>query len=173
MNLFLSRIIRASKLEANLYEEVEADKSSITHAVAVVILSSFAAGLGSATPADPLNLLSNTLGAFIGWVLWAFFIYIIGAKLFPQPQTEADYGQLLRTIGFSASPGIIRIAGVYQPLRETLFFIVAIWMFAAMVVAARQALDYTTTLRSLMVCLGGWFLQILLLGLILFSVQNF
>ena len=44
---FIDRIIRASKLETNLYEEVEADKSATLQAAGVVVLSSLAAGVGA------------------------------------------------------------------------------------------------------------------------------
>ena len=31
-----------------------------------------------------------------------FLAYIIGTRLLPEPQTRADYGELLRTTGFSS-----------------------------------------------------------------------
>jgi hypothetical protein len=40
-------MIRAAKLDATLYEEVEADKGAMGQAMAVVILSSVAAGIGT------------------------------------------------------------------------------------------------------------------------------
>ena len=41
------RMIRAAKLDVNLYEEVEADKAAMGQAMGVVVLSSLAAGIGS------------------------------------------------------------------------------------------------------------------------------
>ena len=41
------RIIRAAKLDVNLYEEVEADKGALKQAMSVVVLSSIAAGIGT------------------------------------------------------------------------------------------------------------------------------
>ena len=43
---FENRIIRAIKLDSNLYEEVEADKGALWQAMTVVVLSSIAAGIG-------------------------------------------------------------------------------------------------------------------------------
>ena len=47
MSSFTDRIIRASKLDVSLYEEVEADKGAMGQAMAIVVLSSLAAGIGS------------------------------------------------------------------------------------------------------------------------------
>ncbi len=173
MGLFFSRILRASMLDWKLYKEVEHDNRAIAHAVAVVIISSLAAGIGSRDPGDLLSLLSVTIGALIGWVFWALLTLFLGARIFPEPQTQTNFAQLLRTIGFSSAPGIVRLAGVIEPLRNTIFFMAAIWMLSAMVIAVRQALDFTSTLRSLLVVLGGWIIQALLLGVVLFAVQSY
>jgi hypothetical protein len=49
------------------------------------------------------------------------------------------------------------------------FFIAAIWMLVAMVIAVRQALDYTSTARAVGVCIIGWIIQALIL-IFLFSI---
>ena len=97
---FGNRIIRAAKLDVALYEEVEADKSSLGQAMGVVILSSIAAGIGS-TSAGILEMLIGVVVALAGWYIWAYLTYFIGTKLLPESQTKADHGELLRTIGFS------------------------------------------------------------------------
>jgi hypothetical protein len=48
----------------------------------------------------------------------------------------------LRTIGFSSSPGLIRVLGIIPGLTEIVFLVASIWMLVAMVIAVRQALDY-------------------------------
>ncbi|MDG5813601.1 YIP1 family protein [Chitinispirillales bacterium ANBcel5] len=164
MNLFVSRIIRAARLDPNLYEEVEADRSSLSQAIIVIVASNIAAGIGSVAEITSIELISTTFGALVGWFLWALITYLLGAKVFPQSQTEADYGQLLRTIGFSSSPGIIRILGIIPEIRDPVFFIASLWMLVAMVIAVRQALDYTSTLRAVLVVLVGWILQIFVFG---------
>jgi len=39
-------------------------------------------------------------------------------------------------------------------------------MLVAMVIAVRQALDYESTLRAVGVCMIGWIIQMLIIGLI-------
>ena len=169
MASFMNRIIRAAKLDAALYEEVEADKRALGQAMGVVVLSSIAAGLGSIGGAGLGGILVGTITALIGWFIWAYLTYFIGTKFLAEPQTKADPGELLRTIGFSSSPGLIRVLGIIPGLRWIVFLVGGIWMLVAMVVAVRQALDYQSTLRALGVCIIGWIIQVAIFVL-LFSI---
>ncbi len=161
MSSIQERIIRAARLDAELYEEVEADQSSLGQATAVVVMSALAAGIGSAGGGS--GLVVGTLAALASWYIWAFLAYFIGTRLFPEPQTSADHGELLRTTGFSSAPGLIRVLGVFTFLREAVFLVAGVWMLVAMVIAVRQALDYTSTWRAVAVCLVGWMAQALIL----------
>ena len=159
-------MIRAARLDVNLYEEVEADKQAIGQAMGVVVLASLAAGIGSVGTTGIGGLITGTVGALIGWFLWAFITFFIGTKLLPETQTEADYGELLRTIGFSSSPGLLRILGVIPFLGPIIFFVCGIWMLVAMIIAVRQALDYNSHLRAVGVCVIGWVIQMILLWIV-------
>ena len=156
------RIIRAAKLDVNLYEEVEADKGAFGQAMTVVVLSSIAAGVGSIAKGGLSGIFIGTIAALIGWYLWAYLTYFIGTKLLPEPQTKADHGELLRPIGFSSSPGLIRVFGIIQGLGMIVFSVASMWMLVAMIIAVRQALDYKSTLRAVGVCVIGWIIQILI-----------
>jgi hypothetical protein len=136
-------------------------------ATAVVVLASLAAGFGAFARGGVGGFLLATIAALAGWYVWAFLTYWIGTRFLPEPQTQADYGELLRTIGFSSSPGVIRVLGVIPGLTGPVFLVASIWMLVAMVIAVRQALDYTGTLRAVGVCLIGWIVQVLILALLL------
>ncbi len=167
MSPFVDRMMRAAKLEVHLYEEVEADKSAMGQAMAVVVLSSLASGIGLTSQVGLKGLLIGTVGSLVGWYVWAYLTYIIGTKLLPEPQTSADHGELLRTIGFSSAPGMIRILGVLPGLGTIINFIASGWMLIAMIIAVRQALDYESTYRAIGVCLIGWVAQAALMLLLL------
>ena len=158
-------MLRAARLDASLYEEVEADRSLTRQATAVVLLSAVAAGIGATMygPGLPVTILA----AVVLWYLWAFLTYLIGTRVLPEPQTKADFGQLLRTIGFASSPGVIRILGIIPGLVRPAFAVAHIWMLVAMVVAVHQALDYTSSWRAAGVVLVGWLIQALLLDALL------
>ena len=95
--------------------------------------------------------------------MWAYLTYFIGTRLLAEPQTQADLGELLRTIGFSSSPGLLRVLGILPGVQQLVFFVAGLWMLVAMIIAVRQALDYTSTWRALAVCAIGWVVQILIL----------
>ena len=161
------RMIRAAKLDASLYEEVEADRGALGQATTIVVLASLAAGFGSVARGGVGGFLFGTIAALAGWYVWAFLTYWIGTRFLPEPQTQADYGELLRTTGFSSAPGVIRVLGVIPGLTGLVFLVASIWMLVAMVIAVRQALDYTGTFRAVGVCLIGWIVQILILAVLL------
>jgi hypothetical protein len=161
------RMVRAAKLDVDLYEEVEADTGAMGQAIVVVVLSSLAAGIGSLTMGGLGGVIFATLAALLGWYIWAYLTYYIGVKFLPEEQTQSDPGELLRTIGFSSAPGLIRVLGIIPGLTGIVFFIASIWMLTAMVIAVRQALDYQSTWRAVGVCAIGWLIQALLLAVLL------
>ena len=168
MQNYIDRIVRAAKLDINLYEEVEADKGAMGQAMGVVVLSSIAAGIGSIGTIGVKGIIIGAITALIAWYVWAYMTYFIGAKILPEPQTKADHGELLRTIGFSSSPGLIRVLAIIPGISGIIFAIASIWMLIAMVIAVRQALDYQSTLRAVGVCIIGWIIQAIIL-MILFA----
>lgn len=161
MSNFTQRFIRALQLDVSLYEEVEADEMALLPSMLVVIISSIASGIGATAQQGLLGILWGTVVALAGWFIWSFLTYFIGTRVLPQPQTQADYGQLLRTIGFSSAPGIIRVLGFIPVIGAFTYLVAAIWMLAAMIVAVRQALDYTSTWRAVGVCAIGWLVQLI------------
>ncbi|MCS5635306.1 MAG: YIP1 family protein [Myxococcota bacterium] len=163
----MDRMWRAAKLDPELYEEVEADKGSLGQATTVVVLSALAAGLGNLHYGGLGMLVLGTLAALLGWYIWAFLTYFIGTRLLPTAETEADHKELLRTTGFSAAPGLIRVLGLVPGLADAVFAIAGVWMLIAMVISVRQALDYTSTWRALAVCFLGWLVQGAILLLII------
>ena len=121
----------------------------------VVLLSSVAGGIGSVGLGTG-GVIMGSVAALIGWVAWAFLTCFIGTRLLAEPQTRADAGELMRTLGFAQSPGLVRIVGIVPGVGPLVLGIVSIWMLVAMVIAVRQALDYTSTWRAVGVCLVGW-----------------
>lgn len=167
MSTLSQRMIGAAKLDVTTYEEVEADTKATGQALMVVVLSSIAQGIGMG---DLSGLLSVAIIALIGWFAWAFIVYIIGTKLLPEPQTHSDMGELLRTIGFSASPGLLQIFGVIPLLGGLIILAANIWMLIAMVIAVRQALDYSSTGRAIQVCVIGWVVRIVVMVILIMAM---
>ncbi len=165
MATFVERMVRAAKLDATLYEEVENDTAAMGQALGVVVLSSVAAGIGAG--AGVRGLVFGTIVSLLGWVFWAWITYFIGTRWLREPGTQADWSQLARTIGFAQTPGLLRVVGIIPGLASLVFLVTAIWTLVAVVIAVRQALDFSSTLRAVAVCLLGWLVQVVLTAFVM------
>ena len=152
----IERMIRASRLDVHIFEEVEADTSATRQALSVVALVALATGIASLGTTGLIGLFVGVVLAIAGWAFWAWIVYLVGTKIMPSDSTHADWGQLARTLGFAQSPGIFRVLGAVPVVGLIIFLVVSIWMLVAMVVAVRQALDYTSTRRAIAVVLLGF-----------------
>jgi Yip1 domain len=162
MSSFGERVIGAAKLEVRIFEEVESDPAATGQAMAVVVLSSLAAGLGSYGLGGFTGMLRLTAVSLIGWAIWAVLIYFIGAKLLPEPQTKSNIPEMLRTIGFASAPGLLRFIGILPLIGWLLVLLITVWLLVANIIAVRQALDYQSTPRAAVVCLIGWVAYVLI-----------
>ena len=161
------RMWRAAHLEPALFEEVEADRAATPQAFAVVLIVAVAAGIGSFHNGGFGGIATSAVAWLVGWYAWARTTWWIGTRLLPGPETHADTGELLRTLGFSTSPGVLLPLALYEPLAATVFLLCGLWMLAGMVVAVRQALDYRGSLRAIAVCAIGFPLYAAILGVAL------
>jgi len=171
------RMVRAAKLEVNLYEEVERDTGANGQAFAVVLLVSVASGIGWAIAGAIAGEGIWVLGGFligivtsvIGWLVWAAIAYWIGSTIFKGPETSATYGELLRTLGFAQSPGVLRLLVFIPFLGALIAFVVWVWVLVAGVIAVRQALDFSTG-RAIGTVAVGWLIMIVINFLVALAV---
>jgi hypothetical protein len=166
MATFIERVLGAARLESTTYEEVERDPAATNQAALVVALSGVAGGIAALDEAGVSGLVFGTFGSLLGWCVWAALTYLIGTRFLPGPRTQADLGQLLRTIGFASAPGLLNVLGLAPGVGPLVSLVVALWMLAAMVVAVRAALDYESNGRAIAVCVLGFIAYLLALILI-------
>ena len=157
---FSQRLLGALKLQTAVYEEVEADTRATPQALAVVVISSVATGLGLSRTSSLASLIAGALAALFGWFIWAGLTYLIGTKILPEPQTKSDIGELMRTTGFASAPAIFHLLARLPLIGFAASFAVSVWMLVAMVIAVRQALDYRSTVRAVGVCVTGWLVYV-------------
>jgi hypothetical protein len=154
MMTFMYRLMGAAMLDAGTYEQVESDRRATWQAMLVVVLASVAAGLGVhlQLQAGVQGVVQASAIALIAWIAWAVLAVQIGSRFLPQRQTRSNTGEMMRTLGFAATPGLLQIFAMIPGMRTPVFVITLSWMFAAMVVALQHALDYTNIGRALAVC---------------------
>lgn len=147
--MLLERMMRAARLDSNLYEEVEHDLNATSQAATVVGIVALCAGLGNGialamageTGFAIVGFIGGIVMAFIGWVAWAYITYWVGTSMF---KGQATPGELLRTIGFAQTPGVLNILAFVPILGGIVGFAAGIWALIAGVIALRQALDIST-----------------------------
>ena len=147
-------------LDPVTFEDVEADVHAGAQATLVVLLACVAGGLatiGGNTMTLPTFVL-GTVTALGAWVVWAFLITAIGTHMMPERQTHSRPGELLRTMGFAAAPGVFLAFGAIPSAAPFAFAVASLWMVAATVLAVRQALDYRSLGRAAIVCVTAWLL---------------
>jgi hypothetical protein len=169
----LNRMFRASQLRPAFYEEVEADTGATAQAMLAVVLVSVATGFGAGF--DQLAageggnfifaLMYGLATSIVGWLLWALFAYVFGVSILKGPQTSSTWGELLRTMGYANSPGVLRIFA-FLPGGGIIWVIASAWSLIAAVVAVRQALDFSTW-RALVTALIGWLAYMALVLIVL------
>jgi hypothetical protein len=160
----IARAIRAARLDAELYEEVEHDRGATRQAAVVVVGTALLAGLGSVTGVGIAGLLFVTVASLVGWAVYAWLAYFIGTRLFADTATSADWGELARTLGFAHAPRALLITGVVPVLGAIVGLIVAFWVLATTIVAIRAALDFSTG-RAIGTAVVAWIGEIIILGI--------
>lgn len=140
---FTDRLIRSAQLDPAVYEEIEADTSATMQAGAVVVLGAISAGIASGARLGFLSLLTVSLLALASWSFYAWLAYFVGGTLLKTPQTQTNWGEIARTLGFANSPRLLLLLGAI-PGAGIIALLVVVWVVATTVVALRAALDCGT-----------------------------
>ncbi len=174
--MLLERMVRAARLDSNLYEEVEADLNATSQAatvVGIVAISSafggavrFGTGAGGSAGGAVTAFIGGLVMAYVGWIAWSYITYWIGTSIF---KGQATPGELLRTIGFAQTPGVLNILQFIPVLGGVVSLVVFLWSIVAGVIALRQALDISTGQAVITALIGfiPMFVLFCLVGLII------
>jgi hypothetical protein len=147
---FHERMLAAALLKSDVYEEVEADTDATRSAAIVVILVALAAAVARAD-AGVAAAAAGMFNALVGWLIWSGVTYLIGDKLLGG---TATWGELLRTVGFAQSPGVLAVFGALPFVGSALRVVLSLWILAAVIIAIRQACDFGTGRAILTAVLG-------------------
>jgi hypothetical protein len=145
------RMRGAALLDIDTYEEIEADTTATAQAAGVVLIVAVAQAIG-ASGVGIGGMIMGLVGAFVGWLIWAGVTYLIGDKLLGG---TATWGELLRTLGFAQTPGILAVLAVIPLLGWVVRFVVGIWVLVAGIIAIRQACDFGTG-KAILTAVLGW-----------------
>lgn len=156
MASFGERVVGAMTLKASTFQEIEHDQTAMGQAVGVIVLAAVSIGIGNVFWGGLSGIISGIISSLIGYAVWALAVWLIGTKVMPDPATKADFPETFRTIGFAAAPGILGIVTIIPILGWLILFAIWIWQIAAMVIAVREVLDYTDTIKAVIVVVIGF-----------------
>ena len=171
----VQRMIRAARLDAGVYEELEADRSATSQAATAVGIVAVCNGVGAALaaqfiarpegvpgPNPILALVGGVVGALVGWLIWSYVTYFVGTRFFGGTATP---GELLRTIGFAQSPGVLNLLSFIPVVGGIVALVTGIWALVAGIVAVRQALDFDTG-KAILTTVIGWIFLVIVIVLV-------
>ena len=171
----LSRMLGAARLNVNTFEEVEKDGGATVQALLVVIIFTIASVAGALLGGADVNVVEalgvGVIQGVLSWALWALVTWVVGSTILKTETTEADWGQLARGTGFAQTPGILNLFSFIPVVGWLISLATFVWTFAAMIIAVRQSLDYTSTLRAFFVILIA-FIPVVILNAIVFVLTG-
>ena len=170
----IGRMLGAARLNVDTYEEVEKDGGATIQALLVVILVTIASIvgelLGSGEDVDVVRaMIFGIVFGVVSWAVWALATWIIGSTILKTEDTEADWGQLARCTGFAQTPRILSVFSFIPVVGVLILLATSVWSFACMIVAVRQSLDYTSTLRASFVILIA-LIPVIIINAIVFTL---
>ena len=150
---FARRVAAAISLDATLYAEIEHDPRAIVQATAIVTVAGLARGLAALRTDDPIGLAASIAIAYASWAIVTFLLWLVGVVF---DHDTSSFFELLRTVGFAASPLVLLALAALPPLDAPAFvlgvkFATHVAAAVALVVAAREALDVSTR-RAIVIC---------------------
>lgn len=154
----LQRMIRAAKLDVELYETVEADRGYTGEAFTIVLVTSILWGIGQWVLPDTSfwgSVVGGVVGALVGWVIWAILTNIIGNQL----GGTSDTGEMLRVLGYASSPMAL---GIVPGIGHV---VGGVWALVAAVVAVRQGMDFSTG-KAVGTIVIGWIVYVVARGIL-------
>ncbi len=149
-NRMINGIIRAIKLDATFYEEVEQDPSYDQDSLMVVILASLIGGLGGLISTALASGILKAILAFIvaviltlvGFFLWVWVATWVGTRFF---KGTGQLDNVKRALGFAYSPQLLNVLSFIPCLGGVIALIAWVLSVIAGVKAVRQSLNQDNT----------------------------
>lgn len=157
------RMVGALRLDPNVYEEIEADKSATGEAAFVVVATSLVSGAANGVLSGVSSGLAGALASLVGWVVYAWVAYAVGTRLITGEDTKADWGELGRTLGYANTPRFFIVLVLLPGVASLIRAAVGLWVTVATVVALRAALDISTG-RAIVVAIVSALAQVFIIA---------
>ena len=183
---FVDRIVGAVKLSRPIFDEVRRDPTAMMQAAGIVVVTGLLSGIsqfadvrGQTIEIDDrtYEVTNSVLGplasgiaiailALLSWVIASLVFRIVGTKMLGSPETDIQWQEVARPLGFASAPSLLIILTPIPILGFIVGSIVGLWAFAAQIVAMSETFR-VSKLRSFAIILVSWIGLAIVLSLIL------
>jgi hypothetical protein len=170
------RLRRLIQLDTSVFEEVRQDPAATVPALFVAIASTFLAGIGGwlwwiiqdygdGGKVLVQSVLLGTVFSVALWIVWLLVTWVILSQLFRE---EADWQQMLRTMGMAAAPLALSVA-LFIPGVDFGIGLASIALFFGLTTIAVQSVTPASPAHVLVANLAGFAVWAIVLGLLVTS----
>lgn len=170
--ILIDRLQRLVRLDTSVFDEVRRDPAATVPAFGVLVVSTFLAGIGGwlkivVEDGDGSKALvqSAVVGSLICvglWILWLFMATLVLNQVFRQ---EADWQEMLRTMGMAALPLSLSVA-IFIPEVDFGVGLTSIVLLFGLTTIAIQAVTPANHAQVLVANLSGFALWAIVLALL-------
>jgi hypothetical protein len=175
--ILIDRLLRLLRLDTSVFAEVRNDPAATVPAVAVVVLSSLLAAIGGwiwwqvqdfgehlPDGSEMLveSVLLGTIFSVALWIVWLLVAWVILAQLF---RADADWQQMLRTMGLASAPFAISLL-MFIPGLDFGIGLISIGLMFALTAIAIQMTTTANLSQVMLANTAGFAVWALILGLL-------
>jgi hypothetical protein len=176
--LLADRLIRLVRLDTSVFDEVRGDSTATIPAILVVVVSTLLAGIGGwlwwsiqgfgdleGGGGGDILLKSVIVGSLLSialWVLWLLVTYVVLTQVFRE---EADWQQMLRTMGMAALPLALSLV-MFIPVISFGIALASVALFFGLTTIAIQAVTPANGARVLVANLAGFAIWAIVMSLL-------
>jgi len=180
---FLNRVIGIIKIDNSIFKEIDRDNSAIIQGILVAFLVALTNALianeyYASTRSYEFPILIFLIFIFI-WMFLNLYVLsniinFVGSKMFQERKTGNKYHNLVRLIGYSYSPELIKILLLFYPkLIQAISFGSFIWVIACQVLAIKMIFNFRSFWKSLGIIILSYIFQIILVVVFVILVYYF
>ncbi|MCH7811319.1 MAG: hypothetical protein IH958_01680 [Chloroflexi bacterium] len=176
LDVLFGRLQRLIRLDTTVFDEVRNDPAATVPAVAVAVVSTLLAALGgwlwwwikdfpSLGDVFLESVIFGTLFSVALWIVWLLVAWVVLTQIFSE---EADWQQMLRTMGMAAAPLALSFA-MFIPGISFGVGLASVALFFGLTTIAIQAVTPANPARVLVANLGGFAVWAIVLTLLVNS----
>ena len=173
VGILADRLVRLARLDTTVFDEVRLDSSATLPAVLVAAVSTLLAGLGGWLwwsiqdygDAGDIFVKSVILGSLFSialWIVWLLVTWVVLTQVFRE---DADWQQMLRTMGMAAVPLALSVA-MFIPGIDIGVALASVALFFGLTTIAIQSTTVASPAHVLVANLAGFAVWAIVLGLL-------